>query len=711
MSYQIDHTDKTNYGSITVEDQTVNLEKSIGFVGKNYTGYSKVIAENFLHLLEHFAKATAPSNPVVGQLWYDTDTDVIQENRQPQYKVWDGTAWVPANNIIKSGTTPLNAKIGDIWVDSNNQQLYIYSGSNWVLVGPQFSEGTLSGPKVETIVDTNNINRIIISLYVGNRVIAIVSKDEFTPKAAIPGFSIVKRGVNITSTDDSNNPSTLNKLWGTAEKADALVVAGRTISSENFLRGDVASTSNSGLSLRNNLGLTIGSDLSTSISIDATGAAILYNKTEGSSIVLRTNQNGTASDVINVSGTNVGIRKNNPVATLDVNGNIQTNDQIVVTGTTNALDTNTGSIKTAGGVSVTKSLYVGTGATIVGQTNTNNIVPLANATYDIGTATSAYRNIFARNIAADSIVGSFTGQLSGNISGSASRLASSTIFSLTGDVSSLPISFNGQQSGGVATFQTTITADLINSKQPVETSASTSQLLINVPSQGLKKITKSNFLSNAGILPAGAIMPFAGTVAPNGFLLCDGSEQLISAFPVLFQIIGYVYRPQASLAGVGTFCVPDLRGRFALGADNMNNGTLVPDNGGVFITTTRDKNDVFSSTANRVTDVVADILGAGSGAEEISLAVNQLPDHKHDMRGTAPDGSKGNQYYGIRNSPDGITDIDVVSHTTNGPDSPANGQYLTNSGGMIGATASPQPVNKMNPFLTINYIIFTGTYS
>ena len=59
MSYTIDHSDKPNYGSITVEDQTINQEKSISFVGKNYTGYAKVIAEDFLHLLENFAKATA----------------------------------------------------------------------------------------------------------------------------------------------------------------------------------------------------------------------------------------------------------------------------------------------------------------------------------------------------------------------------------------------------------------------------------------------------------------------------------------------------------------------------------------------------------------------------------------------------------------------------------------------------------------------------
>ena len=67
MAYQISHTDATNYGSITVADQEINQETSLGFVGKNYTGYAKTFGENFLHLLENFAKATAPTNPVILQ--------------------------------------------------------------------------------------------------------------------------------------------------------------------------------------------------------------------------------------------------------------------------------------------------------------------------------------------------------------------------------------------------------------------------------------------------------------------------------------------------------------------------------------------------------------------------------------------------------------------------------------------------------------------
>ncbi len=699
MSYQIDHTDKPNYGSITVEDQTVNIEKSIGFVGKNYTGYAKVVAENFLHILENFASPTAPSNPVAGQLWYDTN--INSSPSQPQLKVYDGTNWVPAGNVKKASSAPSanQTVIGDLWVDTANQQLYLWSGANWVLVGPQFSEGTLTGPKVETVYDTLNTLQLIISFYVGNQIVIIISKTTFTPKVAITGFAEIKKGANISTADSGF------KLWGTAQKADNLVVSNEVVSASNFLRTDKPTPISGQLSVRNNLGIVIGSDLATSLSVDASGAAILYNKTEGSSIFIRTNQGGLPTDVLSVSGTNVGINKGNPTEAFDVVGKIHTNDQLIVTGTSNAVDLTTGSIKTSGGASITKSLVVGQGINVTGQITSNNITPSITNSFDLGSSNSRYKSIFAKEISADTFFGTFSGQVAGSVTGSASRLASSTAISLTGDVTSNIINFNGQQPNGVATFTTTITSDLISSKAAEETANDNAQLLINVPSQGLRRINKSSFLSNAGILPIGAIMPFAGTEVPNGFLFCDGSEQLISNFPLLFGIIGYTYKAQGLLVGASTFAVPDLRGRFPLGPDNMNNGTLVPaaSNPENYITT-------ISANADRVTDVQADNLGLGNGSEQVSLSVDQLPDHKHDLRGTTSTGDKGLQYYAMRNSSDPITDIDVVTHTTNGPDSAGNGQFLTNSGGVDSATLG-NPINKMNPYLTLNYIIYTGTYA
>ena len=124
MAYQVKYTETTNPAkpSITVEDQTLNTETGLTFVGKNYAGYAPIVAENFLHLLENFESSVQPTNPVQGQLWYDNSAGVNL------LKVYDGTAWTAAGSVKKSPSTPQNNLKGDLWVDTTNQQLYIYSG-------------------------------------------------------------------------------------------------------------------------------------------------------------------------------------------------------------------------------------------------------------------------------------------------------------------------------------------------------------------------------------------------------------------------------------------------------------------------------------------------------------------------------------------------------------------------------------------------------
>jgi microcystin-dependent protein len=55
---------------------------------------------------------------------------------------------------------------------------------------------------------------------------------------------------------------------------------------------------------------------------------------------------------------------------------------------------------------------------------------------------------------------------------------------------------------------------------------------------------------------------FAGTAAPSGWLLCDGSAINRSTYATLFGIIGTTY---GSGDGTTTFNLPDLRGRVAVG--------------------------------------------------------------------------------------------------------------------------------------------------
>lgn len=59
----------------------------------------------------------------------------------------------------------------------------------------------------------------------------------------------------------------------------------------------------------------------------------------------------------------------------------------------------------------------------------------------------------------------------------------------------------------------------------------------------------------------GEIRLFAGTRAPENWLLCDGGLVSISDNPTLFALLGTLYGGD----GVTTFGVPDLRGRVPIG--------------------------------------------------------------------------------------------------------------------------------------------------
>lgn len=64
-------------------------------------------------------------------------------------------------------------------------------------------------------------------------------------------------------------------------------------------------------------------------------------------------------------------------------------------------------------------------------------------------------------------------------------------------------------------------------------------------------------------VPVGTIVAFAGVVAPAGWVLCDGSVYKKSRYPALAAVLG--------ATGAGSeFMVPDLRGRFLMGASDAH---------------------------------------------------------------------------------------------------------------------------------------------
>ena len=71
----------------------------------------------------------------------------------------------------------------------------------------------------------------------------------------------------------------------------------------------------------------------------------------------------------------------------------------------------------------------------------------------------------------------------------------------------------------------------------------------------------------ANPVPLGTMMMFGGTVAPTGFLLCQGQLESTSTYADLFGVLGYMY------GGSGTsFRLPPLQGRMPIGVSDAGSG-------------------------------------------------------------------------------------------------------------------------------------------
>ena len=502
MAYTVNHTDVANKGSITVEDNTLNQTTSLSLPGRNTTAYGTAIAENFLHLLENFTNSTAPGNPVEGQLWYDNTPGV------DMLKLYDGTTWISASGLKKATTQPGAAQsvTGDLWVDTDNQQLYLYTGSGWVLVGPQFSDGLSTGVRATSIVGTNNVSYTCLIVEVSAKTLAIYSTASFTPKTTLTGFTTINPGFNLSSADITGAGA--GKYYGTAEKAEALVVGGETITAQNFMRNDATSQSLFPITVKNNGGITVGASSTLSVGVEGQAGLISHN-TSGSNIDIRVNNNGVATTVMRIDSTaKVGINNLSPDQALDVTGNIQLSNALLVEGTTDATTISTGSIITKGGVGIAKKLFVGSDTNLAGLTTTANIVPNATTARNLGTANEQWLNVYSQNFIGN-LTGNVTGTVSGR-SGSTDKLASATTFQMQGDVTANSFTFDGQDAS-TKTFTTSIANSFIANKTEASGTLSTDEFLINrvTGDTGVYKVSRTNLFK---AIPTSCPYPLARSV-------------------------------------------------------------------------------------------------------------------------------------------------------------------------------------------------------
>jgi hypothetical protein len=293
MSYTINLTDGALFA--TIADGTINTSSSMTLVGKNYAGYGQFLDTNFVHLLENASNTTAPGAPLTGQLWWDSGNGLM--------KVYTGTTWKTISSATSSSTAPTNNVTGDLWYDTTNQQLNVWTGTAWLLVGPQFTAGQgTTGAIAATITDNTSVAHTVIELYVNDSIVGIISKDAtFTPAVAISGFTTVRPGITLATLIGSQVPL----FQGTATNSQAL----NSLSSSQFMRSD-ANTSTSGtLSVLDNTGLAVGSSSNFRVSV-AVNDVTIRNQTSGGNLYFGVNVAGNTTPTLTMFGANGAISGN-----------------------------------------------------------------------------------------------------------------------------------------------------------------------------------------------------------------------------------------------------------------------------------------------------------------------------------------------------------------------------------------------------------------
>lgn len=411
MAYQINKTNGTVVASVAdgqIDDRSTDLT----LIGKNYSGFGESLNENFIKLLENFASTQRPSRPIAGQIWFDLS--------ELKLKVYTGTQFVPVSSATISNTQPSTLGVGDLWFNNIDKQLYFFDGTVPILLGPAYSTSQgLSGLRVVSLLDTENQTRVITQVYTNGILIGIISKDRFTPKSAIDGFTgNIIPGFNAAGTD----PLSDFKFNVTVTNSEQL---GRSPAS-NYVRKDSFSETIAGsLDIQNDSGLQIGTSNQCEIAVSNSNVFI-SNTADNKNLIFRVRTTGNNEEAITITSLDkrVDIYRDYPTSQLNVGGNLVVQGNLTVNGTsttvnTQTLDVEDKNISLAISDTPTDELADGGGITLKGTESTADFTgSIAGNTLTVGTVNSGsiklYMKISGLGIADDTYIIGFVSTTGGD---------------------------------------------------------------------------------------------------------------------------------------------------------------------------------------------------------------------------------------------------------------------------------------------------------
>lgn len=207
MAYLINNYDGSPL--VNVQDRTLNITAtSLKLPGTDYRPYGETMVENLIYMLQHFAQGVPPTNPVSGQIWFDTSLK--------QVRVYDVTtlSWLVVGTPQSGNQLPAQGVSGQVFYHTVKRQMFVWDAAaitqiKWRLVGPVGafdntdpdtavpSHSAWEVVQVPVVTDPENPQtRTVWRLTIAGSLVAIMAQDTFS--AGISGFADpIRPGLNL----------------------------------------------------------------------------------------------------------------------------------------------------------------------------------------------------------------------------------------------------------------------------------------------------------------------------------------------------------------------------------------------------------------------------------------------------------------------------------------------------------------------------------
>ena len=299
-------------------------------------------------------------------------------------KFYDGAQWRTTGGAEVGATEPTGLATADFWWDTGNDQLYVYNGTNFVLIGPQNAgEGVTQMQSLE-VLDTTSATRGLIASVIEDETIFVISPTQFDLNAS--QTALIAQG--------------FDRIYkGITLRNTKLATAGVTSTTDRFHGTATNADKLGGIAAANFVQTGVGNTVFTS-AVEFPDAGALIGDSQDLQIKIDTNgydgliQNVTTNGVIKLKVTS-GAGALTHVSTITSTGIVPAADNTFTLGSASFGFSNVHAATFTGEATKAATLRVGSDFRSASSSATNNTVAVRDATGNIaanlfqGTATQA----------------------------------------------------------------------------------------------------------------------------------------------------------------------------------------------------------------------------------------------------------------------------------------------------------------------------------